>query len=115
MKMAPRGAIFTNMELISIAVTNSNAAMVTPDSVAIPAMMALARFVAIPVTGMIPVAVAVTIFAAVAIADPHANTIFADADANLCGRRQSHRQDCGAYQTENEFFHSNLLRVAVSH
>jgi hypothetical protein len=80
--------------------------MVTPESVAITMMATLAPLIPIPVTDMVPVAIA--ILGAVA-ADAHANTIFAYADANLRGRRQRHGQHCGTYQAKSELSHFTLL------
>jgi predicted anti-sigma-YlaC factor YlaD len=81
--------------------------MITPESVAITMMATLAPLIPIAVADMVPVVV--TILAAVAVTYAHADTIFTHADANLRGRRQSHRQHCGTYQSESKLFHFNLL------
>jgi hypothetical protein len=90
--------------------------MVTPGRVAIPMVAMLAPLVAIAIPetdDMVPVPV--TIFAAVAIAEPHTDAILTDADTDFRDRRHRHRQHCGTYQTESELFHSNLLRVVSFH
>ena len=91
-----------------VATADGNAAMVTPESVAITMMATLAPLIPIPVTDMVPVAI--TILAAVAT-DANANTIFAHADANLRGRRQRHGQHRGTYQPKGKLFHFNLLSM----
>jgi hypothetical protein len=77
--------------------------VVTPESVAIAMMATLTPLVPIPVTS-IPVAVA--ILSAIAVTQAQADSTFAHADANLCGRWQSYRQHCGSYHAEYDFIHS---------
>jgi hypothetical protein len=90
--MTPQGVILRQP---SIAATNGNAAMVTPGRVAITMMATLTPLIPISVTNTVPIAV--TILGVIALPKAHANSAFAHADADLCGRRQSHRQHCGSY------------------
>ena len=81
--------------------------MVTPESIAIAMMATLAPLIPIPVTNMVPVAVAIP--GAITVPDAHADTISTHPDANLRGRWQRHGQHCSAYQTKSELFHFSLL------
>jgi hypothetical protein len=77
--------------------------VVTPESVAIAMVATLTPLVPIPVTS---IPVAVPILTAISVTKAQADSTFAHADANLCGRWQSHRQHCGSYHAECEFIHS---------
>jgi hypothetical protein len=90
--MTPQGVI---LRTPSIAATDSNATMVTPGRVAIAMMATLTPLIPISVTNTVPIAV--TILSAIAAPELHADSTFAHADADLRGRRQSHRQHCGSY------------------
>jgi hypothetical protein len=68
--------------------------MVTPESVAITMVTTLTPLIPISVTDTVPIAV--TVLSAIAVPEAQADSPFAHADANLCGRWQSHRQHCGS-------------------
>jgi hypothetical protein len=90
--MTPQGVILRKP---SVAATNGNAAIVTPGRVAITMMATLTPLIPISVTNTVPIAV--TILSVIAVPEVYANSAFAHADADLCGRWQSHRKHCGSY------------------